>query len=197
MPRFSSFDPENPSWFVSRRVGIGWDLNLGKLAVAAGLIRPDDSLPDLQEHVPTGVSKALTWGPVAGVGILAVVGHFVGIRDGQLPTRWGLDLRPGRLVAARPAAAIPVFVSLGFTALTLVDAYRHGSVDASLSAQSLGIQAFSLATLAELARYTEGDESPAWGIGLGMIAIPATALGVLVGTVKAALESINQDTLQQ
>ncbi|WP_248631025.1 DUF5808 domain-containing protein [Corynebacterium glucuronolyticum] len=51
MTRFSAFDPENPNWLVPRRVGVGWDLNLGKLAVKAGLVRPDDSLPDLQEHI--------------------------------------------------------------------------------------------------------------------------------------------------
>lgn len=190
MTRFSAFDPENPNWLVPRRVGIGWDLNLGKLAVKAGLVRPDDSLPDLQEHIPAPVSKALTYAPLAGAGLIAVVGHFVGMRDGKLPTHWGFDLRPDRLTAARPAAAVPVLVALGFTAFTLVEAYRHKSIDASLSAQTLGLQAFSLATLAELARYTEGDDSPAWGIGLGILAMPATALGVLVGTVNSTLNNI-------
>ena len=74
MTRFSAFDPENPNWLVPRRVGIGWDLNLGKLAVKAGLVRPDDSLPDLQEHIPAPVSKALTYAPLAGAGLIAVVG---------------------------------------------------------------------------------------------------------------------------
>ena len=43
------FEPENPHLLVPRAVGIGWDLNLGAVAVRLGLIRPDDSLPDLNE----------------------------------------------------------------------------------------------------------------------------------------------------
>lgn len=188
--RLSSFEPENPSWLIAKPYGLGWNLNLGKVAVATGLIRPDDSLPDLEEHIPARVSTALTWAPLAGAAVAAVAGHFVGMRDTLLPTHWGIDLRPDRLIKARPAAAVPVLLSVGLATWTLIDARQNRKVDTSLSAQTLGIEVFCLAALAELARYTEGDESPAWGIGLGVLAIPATALGVLVGTVNAALGNI-------
>lgn len=159
------------------------------MAVATGLIRPDDSLPDLEAHIPARVSQALTWAPLAGAALAAIAGHFVGMRDVTLPTHWGLDLRPDRLITARPAA-VPVLLSVGLATWTLIDARHNRKVDVSLSAQTLGLEAFCLAALAELARYTEGDESPAWGIGLGVLAIPLTALGVLVGTVNSALGKI-------
>ncbi|WP_246821081.1 hypothetical protein [Corynebacterium sp. HMSC073D01] len=138
--------------------GLGWNLNLGKVAVATGLIRPDDSLPGLEAHIPARVSQALTWAPLAGAALAAVAGHFVGMRDVTLPTHWGLDLRPDRLITARPAAAVPVLLSVGLATWTLIDARHNRKVDVSLSAQTLGLEAFCLAALAELARYTEGDE---------------------------------------
>ena len=108
------------------------------MAVATGLIRPDDSLPDLEAHIPARVSQALTWAPLAGAALAAVAGHFVGMRDVTLPTHWGLDLRPDRLITARPAAAVPVLLSVGLATWTLIDARHNRKVDVSLSAQTLG-----------------------------------------------------------
>ncbi|MDU4245035.1 MAG: DUF5808 domain-containing protein, partial [Varibaculum cambriense] len=47
------FEPENPRLFIPRKYGLGWDINLGAVGVRLGLIRPDDSLPDLANYVPT------------------------------------------------------------------------------------------------------------------------------------------------
>ncbi|PLW02949.1 hypothetical protein AY498_07880 [Corynebacterium ulcerans] len=70
--QFKIFEPENPALFVPRSLGIGWDLNVGALAVKLGLVRPDDSLPDLQEYVPSQTLKALKYMPFIGTGVVAL-----------------------------------------------------------------------------------------------------------------------------
>ncbi|WP_368266764.1 DUF5808 domain-containing protein [Corynebacterium ulcerans] len=75
--QFKIFEPENPALFVPRSLGIGWDLNVGALAVKLGLVRPDDSLPDLQEYVPSQTLKALKYMPFIGTGVVALAACVV------------------------------------------------------------------------------------------------------------------------
>ncbi|AFM08149.2 DUF5808 domain-containing protein [Corynebacterium pseudotuberculosis] len=70
--QFKIFEPENPALFIPRTWGIGWDLNVGAVAVKLGLVRPDDSLPDLQEYVPSRTLKALKYMPFIGAGIVSL-----------------------------------------------------------------------------------------------------------------------------
>lgn len=37
--QFKIFEPENPALFIPRTWGIGWDLNVGAVAVKLGLVR--------------------------------------------------------------------------------------------------------------------------------------------------------------
>lgn len=46
------WDPSNPRLFMPRLFGLGWSLNLGAVAVRAGLIRPDDTDDDVLDRIP-------------------------------------------------------------------------------------------------------------------------------------------------
>lgn len=49
--RLRVFDPESPRLFVPRSFGWGWELNLGAVAAKLGLIRPDDTVEDLEAYI--------------------------------------------------------------------------------------------------------------------------------------------------
>ena len=104
------FDPENPQLFVRRTIGLGWDLNLGALAVRLGLIRPDDSLPDLDPYVPARVRRALALAPLVGAATTIVAAGVVGVRARKLPTGWNSAFRPRSF--ASPAAALAALKGL-------------------------------------------------------------------------------------
>ena len=61
----------HPALPVPLSAGIGWDLNTGAVAVRLGLIRPDDSLPDLEAHIPGAVARALAPGVAVSAGLAA------------------------------------------------------------------------------------------------------------------------------
>ena len=88
------WDPANPDIFVPRVFGAGWDINFGAVAVALGLIRPDDedepfgAVPDRAFLFALIVPVALT-AFVAGVA-LATSGRL----PAQLPAHWGIGGRP-------------------------------------------------------------------------------------------------------
>ena len=103
-----TFDPEGPL-LVPRSLGIGWDLNLGALAVRLHLVAPDDLGEDLE---PGPVLTAATAGlPVA----LAAATHLAATR---LPVPTGVRTAarvPGR--TASPGATLaPLLAAVGLAA---------------------------------------------------------------------------------
>ncbi|MFL0578617.1 hypothetical protein [Dietzia sp. 179-F 9C3 NHS] len=103
--------------FVPRVYGLGWDVNLGAVAVRLGLLRPDD-LDDTQfadirpaEHVRARAGLAAATVATAGLVV-------VGLRRGAaLPAHWGPTGRPDRWARPLPALA-PALVTAG-TAVAL------------------------------------------------------------------------------
>lgn len=76
-----TFEPENPALFVRKTLGVGWDLNVGALAVKLGLIRPDDSLGDLREYISPQVAKLLSAAPIAAAAAICSPPHL--FREGD------------------------------------------------------------------------------------------------------------------
>lgn len=94
--RLRMFEPENPNLLVPRTVGAGWSLNMGAVAVRLGLLRPDDSVPDLVDHTPPTTIKALRAGPLVGATAVTLARITSARRHDQLPINWGITLRPTR-----------------------------------------------------------------------------------------------------
>lgn len=200
--RLRAFEPENPSLLVPRAIGVGWDLNLGAIAVRLGLIRPDDSLPDLEDHIPPRAATLLTVAPLGGAAAVAVLGALVGRSDEPLPSNWSLTFRPDRWVDAPRAVGVPVALSVAAGAWAAAGSIRRrGSTaqqgpDVTAAAQALGLQAMSALMITASRRAAEkpGDRSllaPA-----GLVAFPVVSTAVLVGTVRSALSGLER-TMQK
>ncbi|WP_225979216.1 MULTISPECIES: DUF5808 domain-containing protein [Corynebacterium] len=140
-----NFEPENPRLFVPRTLGLGWDLNLGAVAVKAGWIRPDDSLPDLAEHIPARWRRVLQLGPrIGGLGVAAGALAVASLKTA--PVQWSLGGQPKKWGPGIVAAALPAGI-VGVIAVLPQLTGRRGSEapqEADLS------QAFSVASRAEL-----------------------------------------------
>lgn len=158
---------------------MGWDLNIGALAARLGLIRPDDSLPDLEGHIPGSVSRALTVGPIGGAAAVAVLGALVGRGGGPLPATWDLAFRPTGWVSAPRACAMPVALSAGAAAWSTVESLRHRGTshsrgpDVTSAAQALGLQAMSAVLLLAAAHARRSPDRTSLLALAGVVALPA------------------------
>ena len=131
-----SFDPENASWFVPKAYGVGWDLNWGRVAVALGLIRPDDADADVLAAVPaTAVRTAAVVAvvPAVAAGVIAVSGLA---SMEQAPTHWPLRGPADRWGTPAEAFATPLGLAAVSTVLGTL-AVRSGRAGARLPALTL------------------------------------------------------------
>ncbi|MDY6049099.1 MAG: DUF5808 domain-containing protein [Corynebacterium sp.] len=194
-----TFEPENPALLVPRTIGLGWDLNLGAVAVKLGLIRPDDSLPDLATYIPHAIRRTLTIAPwVGAAGCLAAALPLAGKQ--HVARNFSLTGRPtgygsGTLIAAIIAGVGIVPVALALRAAPTGDETPTQeetiSVDVVAAAQSLGLETLAL-LLAIATRREHATPGQRQGlVPLAIAAAPIVSGGVLVGTVKAALDAIH------
>lgn len=183
-----NFEPENPSLFVRRKVGLGWDLNIGAVAVKLGMIRPDDSLPDLAEYIPAECRKMLSWGPLTGLAINALLSARL-LRHKKAVSKWSLGGKPKREANSKLMAAVYLGISalpIGLSALERRAPERQGG-DVVLATEGIGMQALStfalIATLRQAAEPKDRQPLAALALPVALFTPPA----MLVGTVKAAL----------
>ena len=106
------WDPMNPNVLVPRVFGLGWDLNLGAVAVKLGLIKPDDedtpfgSVPDRW----LAVSAAL---PVLmALAFVTLVAVYQGALPAQVAVHWGIGGAPDRFDSKGSALILPVVMTL-------------------------------------------------------------------------------------
>ena len=136
------FEPENPRLFIPRKYGLGWDVNLGAVGVRLGLIRPDDSLPDLANYVPTRLKRGIRLTTIAGgIGVAFLV-VLVSRKEQvllQRSTRGGSE----RFITGRQAAP-QVF--------RRDDPESEDAVRLANQADLMGVEAMSIAWLAAMRR---------------------------------------------
>ena len=184
------FEPENPHLLVPRAVGIGWDLNLGAVAVRLGLIRPDDSLPDLNEYVPEKLRRGLVAAPWVGAGLASSM-TLGFVKADRVATSWSLGGKPNRYTGGVIATLITAGAT---TAAALYPRWvgKEDGADIAATAQALGI--LTVIGMANRAARKEirrpGSRQPLAVVG-AMLA-PVVMGGVLVGTVKVALDGVAQ-----
>ncbi|MCG2799669.1 MAG: hypothetical protein L6367_14180 [Cellulomonas sp.] len=185
--RSRTWDPTNPQLIVPRLFGLGWTLNLGALAVRAGLIRPDDAGDDVLAHIPprelevartvplaiaraTATALALVW---RGLPPTVASGFGIGGRPRGEAPRW-------TLLAAVALGAAPALWARGGDEPTEDRLVRAASAT-SLAVISAGVVA---ATVAQ-ARDPRGR----WGLLLvGALPVAVTAsLAVVVAPLRSGL----------
>ncbi len=200
--RLRGFEPENPQLFVPRTFGAGWDLNIGAVAVRLGLIRPDDSLPDLAAHIPASTITTLRLAPVIGALTVATAGVCTALTHDRLPSNWSVTLSPTRWSTGPAAMATPVLISVGSGVCATMAG--HGkqpgqprtAVDVTSAAQSLGLQTMSLLLILAATRRADNPEASRLLPAAGLIAAPVVSTGVFVSTVRGALKNLDNKLRQ-
>lgn len=194
--RLGWFEPENPNLFVPRKIGVGWDLNVGALAVKLGLIRPDDSLPDLESYISDEDALGLTLAPLIGAATVTCAVAVASAKRDEVVSNWSLTLRPKELKTPLRAFIPNLVLSNGFAAWNAWQ-NRKGGVDVVGVAETLGIQAFSLLNIVAAVKSADRGDRPCPGAVLATLAMPAVTTGVLVATVKSALKNVERDLQNQ
>lgn len=193
---FDSFEPENPHLFIPRHFGVGWDLNLGAIAVKAGWIRPDDSLPDLADHVPSWVKKAIGGGVILG-GVAIVAASAAVVSREAAAYKWSLGGIPRRFTSSRRAIIAPVMLSILTAAGRRISAHNSTGdshrFDLGWQAHRLGSEATTLAIL--LAQYRSACNSQGRSVAavLAPVLWPVVTGGVQILCVKTALKQLETE----
>lgn len=170
------WDPANPRLFMPRLFGVGWSVNLGAVAVRAGLIRPDDAGADVLRSVP---ERDLSTARRVPLIIAAATAATVALLWHSLPS----SVASGFGMAGKPRGYAPKWTLIGAVALGLgpaLWAQRKGvpvedRLVRAASATSLSVISASVvaATVAQ-ARRPGGR----WGL-LTVAALPAAVAGSL------------------
>lgn len=102
-----TFDPTNPAILVPRTLGVGWDINMGAVAVKLGLLRPDDVDADVISAIPSGARTAVRLLPAALAAVTTgAVVHALRTNDAaRLPNAFGTNGRPKSVAGRRATAA--------------------------------------------------------------------------------------------
>jgi uncharacterized protein DUF5808/uncharacterized protein DUF1648 len=174
--------PSDPRLFLPRAIGLGWDLNLGALAVRLDLIEPDaETVPFTA--TPDGAFRLAAGLPVALAGAVAV--HYL-VRGPSLPPRlashWDIAGRPDRWVSRRTAAATDVALATGAAALAgwAAAADRPGPTRAGALAGATMVAGLG----AGMAVARPGRGGP-WVMPGLLAALAAGVGGVLLGLARA------------
>ncbi|OKL47026.1 hypothetical protein BSR28_06320 [Boudabousia liubingyangii] len=190
------FEPENPSLLVPRKYGLGWSLNVGAVAVKAGWIRPDDSLPDLADHVPVSLRKAISVAPLIG-GMLTVGLSVLVAQKKNVAIKWSLFGMPTKFSRGSKAALPPVLLNAAVALLPRLTSQKaplsQTAVDISARAEVLGVQTMSVATLLAASR---SARQPAKRQLLAIAAPlfwPIVSGGIQIACVKTALSNIEAE----
>lgn len=221
-----TFEPENPSLLTPGATGVGWDLNTGAIAAKLGLIRPDDSLPDMEQYIPKGYRRALRYLPFAGLGVIGLLAKSVS-RHEHVASNWSASGYPksygsGKLAAGTLLAvgAIPLLVmrlaretsgsSIHDYSISgrMAKAKRQaagsespagGSVSASViaGANAVGVQTLAVLAGAAILRERKSRGKRQPLILLAPISFPLVTLGILIAVVKSTLSSINKSLRRQ
>lgn len=183
------WDPTSPRLFVPRLFGLGWSVNLGAVAVRAGLIRPDDADATVLRSVPDRDLSAARCVPLIIAGATAAA---LALRWRSLPpavaSGFGMTGTP-RGEAPRWTLLGPVALGLGPALwaqqknLPVEDRLVRAASATSLSVISAGVVA---ATVVQASR-----PGGRWGL-LTAAALPAAVAGSLAVIVMPLRSGLRQ-----
>ncbi len=195
----TTFEPENPHIFIPRQFGLGWSVNWGAVAARVGLIRPDDSLPDLADHLPAPWRRAVAAAPYIGAAAVAVTA----LRVARLPraaTHWNLAGRATRFSTGRAVALGYAALAAGVAGIPrlLPRADRdRAAIHVSEQATVAGAQAFVAASLIASAQAAKHPEKRQILALVAPVLWPAVTAGTQLACVKRALAEVGAQLAQQ
>ena len=112
------WDPMNPKVLVPRVFGLGWDLNLGAVAVKLGLIKPDDEDTPFESVPERWLAVSAVLPLLMALALLTLVALFQSALPAQVAVHWGITGAPDRFDAKGSALILPVVMTLiGLTIL--------------------------------------------------------------------------------
>ena len=121
------WDPTNSDIFVPRVFGMGWDVNFGAVAVALGLMRPDDE-DEPFGAVPDRAFVLAMLVPVAFTAFIVGVALATGGRlPADLPAHWGIAGRPDRFWSKGAVLAFDLALAAVPTAYAVFSVAAHRS----------------------------------------------------------------------
>ncbi|MFT4217774.1 MAG: DUF1648 domain-containing protein [Micropruina sp.] len=174
--------PSDPRLLLPRAVGLGWDVNLGAVAVRLQLIEPDaEAVPFTStREAAFRLAAAL---PVALAGATAL--HYA-VRGRSLPPRlashWDAGGRPDRWVSKERAALIDIGATAGAAALAGWAAVTASVGPTRAAALAGATMAATLGASVTVARPARGG---VWLNPAMLTALGAGVGGVLLGLARA------------
>ena len=176
----AAMDPSGP-WFVPRVVGVGWDLNLGRLARALGLLGFDDLDDQVARSVPDGawrLALAAVSLPVAAAAAVAAAG--IGAMP-SAPAHWPL-LGPADGWASSDVAFAPALV-VGAAAQALALAALWGRAELPVRLALIGFAAAGATVALGIAVMTRWLAQAPGALSLVPLAAAALAGAALAGAI--------------
>ncbi len=176
------WQPSDQRLLLPRAVGLGWDVNLGAVAVRLNLIEPDaEAVPFTS--TPDAAFRAAVALPAVLAGATAL--HYL-VRGRTLPQRlpshWGPAGRPDRWVSKERAAATDIALTAGAVALA---AWSAGSDRAGPTRAGAVAAATGTATLGACLTVIRPTRGGAW-VPLALLGtLGAGVGGVLLGLARA------------
>lgn len=188
-PRYSRvWDPMNPSILVPRVIGLGWDVNLGAVAVKLGWLRPDDMDEDVIEAIPDAalaVARAL---PIAAAIATAVASIVAATQsEGRLPSGWDAKFRPRKHASTATALLPSILISWGAAAWSSMARERHDVLSRSVFATSLSLIGTGTAIMAARATRLGDRAQPIMGVAGILVAPPLASVAAGLLPVRAGL----------
>ncbi len=184
------WNPLDPSVFVPRVFGIGWDINFGAVAVKLGIVRPDDE-DEPFATVPEGWLLVALAVPIAVCAVLVamLVTRYAGM-PAFAPSQWDVAGRPSAYWRKEALAAFLLAMSVVPTMLAArVFARRRPALNrvAAAAAATL-LSTAALTQFVQTVRTLDGVHG-AWltwvGVGLTLL-LPFALLTVLSRIGRAA-----------
>ncbi|MBZ8176245.1 hypothetical protein GP475_04105 [Corynebacterium poyangense] len=199
--RLRSFEPENPHFFIPRRLGVGWDLNLGAVAVRLGMIRPDDSIPDLATYIPQKIYTAAHLTPWLNTCIIHACAWKLSQKP-QVISNWGLSGKPrhrtsGNKMALHTLIANSALLFYAFSSPAPGPEKTSSYPELVSSAEVVSLQlALILNALASYRIPPSSARRPV-SAAAGLILAPVLSTALCVGIVKSALHHLDRELRNQ
>ncbi len=180
------WDPTDARILIPRSIGIGWDINLGAVAVRLGWLRPDDFDDDVVAAISPQVTRVVETLPHALAGSGVVLAALVARAD-RVPTRISASGHIQKLGNAKVTAAL---YATGAIASAAFAATRKSAADRLITASvATGINAAVTSSLAEILVAAERGRGSAW-FNVPKSLVVTAPLGMMVWAVKSGLENV-------
>ncbi|MDO5499834.1 MAG: DUF5808 domain-containing protein [Propionibacteriaceae bacterium] len=186
------WDPGNPRLFVPRAFGLGWDLNVGTVAVRLGWLRPDDADADVFAAIPDDVRRAQRGVPVVLAAAAALGAARLWRQGPRIPVNFDVAGRVNRWADRR--WLLPVVAATGgLAAWGARDAdHEDAVVQPALATSATALAVAYVATaLASSAR----PDAARWWVGPVAILTPVAAqLAATVLPLRAGLARVAENS---